>query len=276
MTTMADTADHARVRDKGQIVAPPDVNLWLGPQGRPRAPSQFADKQYSLARIAIFAGLPTDGIKRIERRCAWRRYQPGEPIVNYLDASDDVFFISVGEVRVTIYASAGKAVSFRELRAGEIFGEYPAIDRGPRSARVEARTNCLIASMSGRTFRELVATEPGLAQALLPLLVRTIRALNTRVFEFSTLAVNNRIQAELLRLAGVGSRQGNSARIVPTPTHVEMASRVSTHREAVTRELNRLTKIGIIERRGGTLLVKDLDCLGQMVQDATGDPFRLR
>src|SRR5262249_49644647 len=143
-------------------------------------------------------------------------------------------------------------------------------------ASVEARTNCLIASMSGSTFRELVATEPGLAQALLPVLVRTIRGLNTRVFEFSTLAVNNRIQAELLRLAGVGSRQGNSARIVPAPTHVEIASRVSTHREAVTRELNRLAKIGIIERRGGTLLIKDLAYWGQMVQDATGEPFRLK
>jgi CRP-like cAMP-binding protein len=273
---MADTADHVGVPDKGRIIGPPDSSLWLGLHGRRVARSQFPDKQYSLARIAIFAGLPTDGIKRIEQRCAWRRYEPGEPIVNYLDASDDVFFISVGEVRVTIYASTGKAVSFRALRAGEIFGEYPAIDRGPRSASVEAKTNCLIASMSGSAFRDLVATEPGLAQALLPVLVRTIRGLNTRVFEFSTLAVNNRIQAELLRLASVGSRQGNIARIVPAPTHVEIASRVSTHREAVTRELNRLTKIGIIERRGGTLLVKDLDRLGQMVQDATGDHFRLR
>jgi CRP-like cAMP-binding protein len=240
------------------------------------AQSQVTDKQYSLTRVAVFADLPPDGIKRIEQRCAWRRYEPREPIVSYLDASDDVFFLVLGEVRVTIYSSAGKAVSFRELGAGEIFGEYPAIERGPRSASVEARTNCLIASLSGSTFRELLKTEPGLAQALLPGLVRTIRALTTRVFEFSTLAVNNRIQAELLRLASLGSRQGSSARIVPAPTHVEIASRVSTHREAVTRELNRLAKIGIIERRGGTLLVRDLERLGQMVQDATGEPFHLQ
>src|SRR5262245_64781 len=117
------------------------------------ARSQIADKQYSLARITLFARLPPDGIKRIEQRCAWRHYEPGELIVGYLDASDDVFFLVLGEVRVTIYSSAGKsagkAVSFSELHAGEIFGEYPAIDRGRRSASVEARTNCLIASMSG-------------------------------------------------------------------------------------------------------------------------------
>jgi predicted transcriptional regulator len=58
---------------------------------------------------------------------------------------------------------------------------------------------------------------------------------------------------------------------VPAPTHVEIASRVSTHREAVTRELNRLSRIGIIERRGGTLMVKDVTRLAEMVHDATGE-----
>jgi CRP/FNR family cyclic AMP-dependent transcriptional regulator len=225
----------------------------------------------SLKVIAIFASLPPDAIEKIEGRCTWKRYAPGESILSYLDKSDDVFFIALGEVRVTIYSSVGKAVSFREIGAGEIFGEFSAIDRGPRSASVEARTNCLVACMPGSTFRELLQTEPGLANALLPRLIKTIRALTTRVYEFSTLAVNNRIQAELLRLANLGSIEGKVARIVPMPTHVEIANRVSTHREAVTRELNRLSRLGIIERRGGTLLVKAVDRLTEMVHAATGE-----
>ncbi|MGV1015090.1 MAG: Crp/Fnr family transcriptional regulator [Methyloceanibacter sp.] len=235
------------------------------------AQSDASDKHHTLARIAIFSGLSPESIRRIEQRCAWRRYAPNEPIVSYLDASDEVFFVALGEVRVTIYSTAGKAVSFRELSTGETFGEFPAIDQGPRSASVEARTNCVIASMPGSTFRELLQSEPGLAQALLPRLVKTIRALTTRIYEFSTLAVNNRIQAELLRLASLGSRQGKAARIVPAPTHVEIASRISTHREAVTRELNRLARIGLIERKGAALVVKDVDRLEEMVHDATGE-----
>jgi CRP/FNR family transcriptional regulator, cyclic AMP receptor protein len=225
----------------------------------------------SLKGIAILADLSPKAIEQIERHCTWKRYAPGEPILGYLDASDDVFFITLGEVRVTIYSSSGKAVSFREMPAGEIFGEFPAIDGGSRSASVEAHTNCLIASMSGASFRELLCSEPALARALLPRLTRTIRTLTTRVYEFSTLAVNNRIQAELLRLANLGTKNGNAARIVPAPTHVEIASRVSTHREAVTRELARLARIGIVERRRGTLLIKNIDRLTAMVRDATGE-----
>ena len=62
-----------------------------------------------------------------------------------------------------------------------------------------------------------------------------------------------------------------STRIIPAPRHVEIANRISTHREAVTREFNRLSRIGIIERRGGELLVKDIDRLATMVHEATGE-----
>jgi CRP/FNR family cyclic AMP-dependent transcriptional regulator len=72
---------------------------------------QATQTRTSLKGIAIFAGLSPKSIERIERRCAWKRYVPGESILDYLDKSDDVFFIALGEVRVTIYSTVGKAVS---------------------------------------------------------------------------------------------------------------------------------------------------------------------
>ena len=233
--------------------------------------SKLKQPIYSLGRISILTALSKPSLEKLERRCAWRRYGRGEPIVDYLDASDDVFFIASGEVKVTIYAHTGKAVSFSVMGPGDAFGEYPAIDRGPRSASVEARTDCLVASLSAAAFRELLHTEPCVAEALLPELVKKIRALTTRVYEFSTLAVKNRIQAELLRLATLGPREGKGARISPPPTHTEIASRVATHREAVTRELNRLARMGIIERRSGALLVEDVERLAELVHSATGE-----
>jgi CRP/FNR family cyclic AMP-dependent transcriptional regulator len=232
---------------------------------------QIAEPRYTLAEVAIFTGLPPDALERIQRRCSWRRYETGELIVDYLDASNDVFFLTTGQARVTIYSVDGKAVSFRELGPGAMFGEYAAIDGGPRSASVEARESCQVASMPSAAFREVLRNEQKVAEALLKHLVRELRELTTRVFEFSTLAVRHRIQAEVLRLASLAAREGKSARIVPAPTHAEIASRVSTHREAVTRELNRLARIGLIERQFGTLIVGDFDRFARMVHEATGE-----
>jgi CRP/FNR family cyclic AMP-dependent transcriptional regulator len=232
---------------------------------------QTTQRRHTLEGVVIFTGLPLNSLAMVHRCCSWRHCEPGEQIVNYLDTSDDVFFVAEGEVCVTIYSVAGKAVSFRNLATGDMFGEYAAIDGAPRSASVEARTNSVVASMSAEEFRKLLRTEPVVAEAVLRGLVRNIRALTKRVYEFSTLAVNNRIQAELLRLAKTAPREGAAARLYPAPTHSEIASRVSTHREAVTRELNRLSRLGIIERKGGTLLVKDLDRLAAMLHDVTGE-----
>jgi CRP/FNR family cyclic AMP-dependent transcriptional regulator len=231
----------------------------------------MTESEQSLAGIKILADVSRDTLAQLERDCIWRRFEPGTPVFGYQDAGDDVFLIAEGHVRVTIYSLEGKAVSFSELGPGEIFGEYPAIDGGERSAGVEAYTRCLIASMSSSSFLSLLRSEPDVAIALLRQLVATIRRLTTRVYEFSTLAVNNRIHAEILRLASLSNRKGKVAEIAPSPTHFEIASRISTHREAVTRELNRLAKIGIIERRDGALIVKDINRLTEMVHKASGE-----
>lgn len=225
----------------------------------------------ALEKVAVFSGLPAELLARIQKRCTWRNYEPGESIVDYLDTSDDVFFIGAGEARASIYSMAGKAVTFTDLGPGDMFGEYAAIDGARRSATIEARTKCRVASMSGAAFRELLQQEPVVMLALLRQFVGKIRMLTTRVYEFSALAVNNRIQAELLRLARLAPQEGKSARITAAPTHSEIASRISTHREAVTRELNRLSRLGIIERRGGALVVKDVNRLAEMVHEATGE-----
>lgn len=149
------------------------------------AQSHLTQPQLSLEGIAIFAALPAEALQRLQKNCSWRQYAPGQPIIDYQDRSDDVFFIIAGEVRVIIYSATGKVVSFRGLGPGDMFGEMPAIDGGPRSASVEARTSCLIASMPASAFREVLQSEPTVAQTLMRQLATTIRRLTTRVYEFS-------------------------------------------------------------------------------------------
>src|SRR3546814_15586310 len=84
------------------------------------------------------------------------------------------------------------------------------------------------------TFRSIRQEYPAVSMALLTSLIGTVRTLSERIFEFSTLAVKNRIHSELLRLAREGEHVGKTAHISPAPTHADIASRISTHREAVT------------------------------------------
>jgi CRP-like cAMP-binding protein len=148
--------------------------------------SNTSHMQPTLEGVAIFAGLSPIARTKIENACSWRSYAAGEPILNYLEDSDDVFFIAEGGARVISYSPGGKVVSFRDLGPGDTFGEIPAIDGGPRSASVEACTRCAVAVMPAADFRDVIVREPGVAQALLKQQVGAIRRLSTRVQEFSS------------------------------------------------------------------------------------------
>lgn len=180
-----------------------------------------------------------------------------------------MYFLTHGLARVIIHSPTGKDVVYRTIEPGDIFGEFAAIDGEPRSASVEVLQPSTVASMSSWDFRNAILDEPDVAMALLRHLTAESRRLAARVLEFSTLAVRNRIQAELLRLAGGHPSTHGDVVIRRAPTHPVIASRVSTHREAVTRELGRLTQLGIIERKGADLVIKDMARLAEMVQEAT-------
>ncbi len=231
----------------------------------------MARAEQTLSDIEPFKDLPLRDLEALARRCRWRQFAPHQQIVGHQEETRDVFFIARGHVRVTLYSLLGKEVTFRDLDAGEMFGELAAIDGQPRSANVVALTNTLLASMSANEFWEVLRDYPAVAAATLRRLALHVRDLSERVFEFSTLAVKNRIHAELLRLARRHPEVDNTAAISPAPTHTDIANRISTHREAVTRELNDLARAGLLERRPKTLIIRDVSKLARMVQQILGE-----
>ena len=223
-----------------------------------------------LHAVGIFAGVPQDELESLAKRCRWKLYREDQQIIGQLDESTDVFFVIEGLVRAIIYSQSGREIAFRDVTAGEHFGELAAVDGLPRSATITALSDSLIASLSAELFWEVLRSHPDVTATLLKELTGSVRALTERVFEFSTLAVGNRVHAELLRLARDHMVDGNTALIRPVPTHAEIASRISTHREAVTRELNQLSHDGLVERQTGALFVRDVARLARLVRDVIG------
>jgi CRP/FNR family cyclic AMP-dependent transcriptional regulator len=233
--------------------------------------SMTAEASGTLARFKLFEGLPATALRALEQRCRFRRYLRDATIVDYQANKTDVFFIVNGQVRVTIFSKAGREVAFRDLDAGELFGELSAIDGKPRAANVVALTECVLAAMPESALWDVLHRHQSVADAMLRRLAGNVRTLTERVFEFSTLAVRNRIHAELLRLARNSDKGSRPIAIAPMLTHAELASRLSTHREAVTRELNELTRLGVIERSGNDLVVPDINALERLVTDVEGE-----
>jgi CRP-like cAMP-binding protein len=211
-----------------------------------------------LRNIDLLQGLPPERLDAIARQCAWRNYEPTQHIVSREAQDRDLHLLVAGSVRVTTYSAAGREVSLRDLEAGACFGEVAALDELPRSADVVALSATLVAALPPMAFRALLREEWLVAERVLLRLAGLVRLLTDRILDLSTLSVQSRIHAELLRLARAAGVAANRARIVPAPKHAAIASLVSTYREQVTRELSALTKAGILAKDGGALLVCDV------------------
>jgi CRP/FNR family transcriptional regulator, cyclic AMP receptor protein len=229
------------------------------------------ERMAALKRVPILAELPQAQLEQLAATCKWRHYDAGEQILGYRDPSTEVFFLAAGKVRVIIYSVEGKTVLFTDLRPGCMFGEIAAIDRAARSSGVESTELSTVASLTASQFESLLLREPTVALATLRHVVAEVRRLSERVLEFSTLTVRYRIQAELLRLAAEsGPRQGQ-ALLSPAPSLADIAERISTHREAVSRELSRLGSTGLLRREGSNLRITDVARLERLVDEAKGE-----
>ncbi len=225
----------------------------------------------ALKRVPILAELPQARLEQLTGTCKWWDYDASEQILGYRDPSTEVFFLAAGRVRVIIYSAEGQAVSFTDLRSGAMFGEIAAIDRAERSSGVESIVPSTVASLTASQFESLLLREPTVAMATLRYVAAEVRRLSERVLEFSTLTVPYRMHAELLRLAGESGPQQGQALLSPAPSLADIAERISTHREAVSRELSRLGSTGLLRREGNNLRITDVARLERLVREARGE-----
>lgn len=219
-----------------------------------------------LSKILLLSDLTDDGRAALEKRCRWRQYDPHELIIDRQSTSQDVYFIAGGKVRIVNYSISGREVAFDDIGVGAHFGELAAIDGEPRSANVVALENTSVAIMSPAVFREMLIEYPQVALSIMVRMASIIRTSTERIMDLSTLGANNRVYAELLRLAKSEARDDNTAIIKPIPIHGDIASRVSTTRETVARVLSSLSRNKLVRRENGTLIIMDLEHLGDMVE----------
>ncbi|WP_376094867.1 Crp/Fnr family transcriptional regulator [Roseomonas sp. CCTCC AB2023176] len=175
-------------------------------------------------------------------------------ILDFDEASDAVFFVLSGGVRVAVRSPGGAELILGDIGPGGFFGEMAAIDGLPRSACVTALHRSFVCRLAGAQFMELVTEAPALARDLLRVLAARLRDANARLLDFTTLGARHRVYAELLRSARA-STTGDERVISPPPSQQVIASRIGLRREAVSREVARLIRDGMLERRRGGLVI---------------------
>ena len=221
-----------------------------------------------LGRITAFKELNADVLDRVSPLFHSKKFDANQIILSSGEDSTEVYFIVSGLVRATMYTPSGREVSYQDIPAGSMFGEMAAIDGMHRSTGVIAIEGTHLLVLSSKNFIDLISKYPSIGLATLYKITKVNRFLCERIYEFSALDVNHRVRAELLRLAeDTGADGGDMVAIPNMPTHQELANRLATHREAVTRELNSLEKIGVFKKSKRSMALLNVRELQLMIDD---------
>lgn len=179
--------------------------------------------------------------------------------------ASDVYMVVEGSLSVSLVSAQGRETVLRTIGPGEIFGELAAIDGEPRSADVVASQNSSLLVIPGKSFVDLIEQQPVLSLWLARYLAHQVRYLTNRIYELSTMAVGTRLQAELLRLAGLPDAKGAAA-IARIPTQAELAARIGTNRETVTREFTLLVRERLVIKEGRRIVIPSVVRLAERIK----------
>lgn len=212
-------------------------------------------------RLELLKHVPDPLRSEIAQRLRPHRATKGRTLVEKGSRTTDVFFLVEGRAEVVLYSSNGREVCVNSIAPGAMFGEIAALDDAPRSASIVASSDAVLVAMRASDFRACLESSPAAALWLAQRLAAHTRRLTDQVFELSALNVRARIHCGLLRLAQEGERRNGVIEVRPAPTHADLAKRIGTHREAVTRELRVLAASKVIRYGRRSLVILDLSRL---------------
>jgi CRP-like cAMP-binding protein len=218
----------------------------------------------ALAAVPLFAGLDADGLADLARGMRVRRFRRGETVFHLGDPGDALFIVMAGSIKITLPADTGDEAILATLRSGDFFGELALLDGAPRSATAVAiePTETYVLSRDG--FRELIASQALMREALLATLAAEVRRLTNHVEELHFLDITGRLASRLVRLAaesGADRLPDGAVRLAGPLTQGDLAAMIGCTRQSVNKLLGLFSDDGLIRLERDRIVVVDLDGL---------------
>ena len=216
----------------------------------------------ALSAMPFFAGLDEAALDQVASGTRTRRFRRGEVIFHLGDPGDALFLIASGAVKITLPSETGEEAILVTLQPGEVFGELALLDDAPRSATAIALEPTETMVLQRDRFRQLMATEPTIRDAILASMAAEVRRLTTHVEDLHFLDVTGRLAKCLVRLAREGRPEpGGGIRLRSALSQSELAAMVGCTRQSANRVMGQFTDDRLIRVDRDTIVVLALDGL---------------
>jgi len=205
-----------------------------------------------LRKTALFSGLTEPELQGLANRTALRSCGPGEILFSEGQPCAGLFIVVKGRMRIFKISRSGREQVLALQGPGGSIAELPVFDGGVYPASVAAIEPSELLFISRKDFQAFCLDHPEVTLKVLKVVGARLRGLVAMIEELSFTNVRHRLISWILR-----EYKKKGPAIALDISHQDLAARIGTVRELVSRNLARLQAQGFITINGRALAVVD-------------------
>jgi CRP/FNR family cyclic AMP-dependent transcriptional regulator len=169
-----------------------------------------------------------------------------------------LFILCSGKVKLSTSSKDGKVLILKQAEAGEVLGLSAAISGTNYEMTAETATPCQLNFIGRQDFMSLLQTETEIGMRSALWLSREFQGAYRDIHDLVLArSSSGKLAKLLLSCAPAAVQHADELHLRSAMTHEEMAQRIGSSRETVTRLLSDLKKKRLIRLEGATLVIRD-------------------
>ena len=205
-----------------------------------------------LRDVGLFANLGPRELGVLSSVAVRKTYRRDEFIVRETDPGSAFYLIASGRVKVCLYSADGQETILSFLTKGDFFGEMALFLESTRTANVVAMEPTEVFQIHRQQFYTLLQQHFNITRKIFETLCLRLKQANFSIDSLAHLDVSGRLARFLIEQAKTAGVRMNDWTVIPRLTHQEIAGKVVTSRETVSRLLKQLECSGcLMSKRDG-------------------------
>ncbi len=223
----------------------------------------IVDKIAALRKTELFGKLSDDLLRKIAGYATTRQLAPGQVLCSENDEALGIYVIASGEVRSIRQNLGGREQVLSTERAGAVLAAVPVFNGGNFFSTVVADSASQVLCIDKDRMHQLCREHTELLWNLARVLAHKVRHYAELIETLALRNVEQRVAQHLLTVARErGVSVGDGCVVELKLTRSEIASRLGSTREVVSRAFAHLQKSGLIQMEGRRLVtVPDMPAL---------------
>ena len=216
----------------------------------------------ALKQAELFSNLDDAALHALASRAVEKKLDRDEVLFIAGEPAEGLYVIAEGSVRAFRTGMDGREQVIHVEKAVTTIAELPVFDDGNYPSTVAAEEPTRVFFLRKADIKSLSMKHPQLALSAAKLLAGRLRRCAELVETLSLREVGQRVAKVLLQEASTkGINTPTGIKFKQTLTHNQLAARIGTVREVVTRAITRLQTQGLVEIEGKKVTIPDTDAL---------------